>query len=1041
MKMSVSIKKGTFLILFLTYASISSWGQVSFDQEFAVAETYIEAEKNKALEKVIARIEKTKEKGNEISTAKLNYLKGVAFLNKEELTKAIQLLEESIAFGEKENITSLFLTNAYIMRGHCSTDLEKYDDALSYYEKALTIAKKNNQKETKLADIYYLLGLNARERNLLITANSFFKKGVAILKKVYQSEHPSLLKFYEELSINHKAIGNYDLGIKYLQNKLEILNKDTIANKAEIIAHHLSVGKFYRIIANHHKAITYYEKALDFTKRWDADNIEHEAMLHYYIGDAHHFLAQYEQAFAKFEIAKLVNPKDNFFKYEIHRRKGQQESSENNHKKAWNHFQIALNGLESDNNSYEYDIMLCYVSIIDHLVLEVKDYNKALLYIEKAEAIGSFQFYFQFYANMAKAICYLNLGNFKKSTMYFAEAKSVIKGKLSKEKVGLQPLNNRVYLNYWMAENLFSQGKTETNIALIHKADKLLARNIDLINYLLSKYQEQSAKESLTTNYYEVFEKSIAVKHYLFQLTQNTTYLSDAFSISEQSKNLTLFETINTNKAFSTAGIPPSLKEKENRLKSNITYLETMRYEENEQLEKNDKLISQLNNDIFDLKQEYEGLISKIEKDYPRYQQLKFKSSTSTVEDIQKNLISENQTLIEYTLTDSILYVYLINQDTFKAYSLRQNKKELAEKINRFRSSIYSYRSLSNLTFASRNDSLIAVTNQLGFELYEGLIKPLEEALTSKVIIIPDDNLGYLPFDALLKKLPQNGNKLAVHYLLEDYYISYAHSAKWLKELGGNTTTDFKENFVGIAPLFQETAENIDGIAAITGFREGLNPLKYNEEEVVNIKNSIGGKIITGISATRKAFIKYVQQGQVLHLATHGKSNDEQGDYSYLAFAEPTETTGNQFLYVKDLFNLKIPADLVVLSACETGLGEIKKGEGIVGIGKGFSYAGAKSMVTTLWRVSDNATANFMPLFYNNLKAGQAKDEALWNAKRQFIEKYRNAAHPFFWSGYVAYGNMAPIKFQHVNWSISLLLSLLLTSIVVFFVARYLVRK
>ena len=79
--------------------------------------------------------------------------------------------------------------------------------------------------------------------------------------------------------------------------------------------------------------------------------------------------------------------------------------------------------------------------------------------------------------------------------------------------------------------------------------------------------------------------------------------------------------------------------------------------------------------------------------------------------------------------------------------------------------------------------------------------------------------------------------------------------------------------------------------------------------------------------------------------------------------------------------------------------------------------------------------------FYANLKTGQAKDEALWNAKKQFIETYRNAAHPFFWSGYVAYGNMKPIKFQHFNWSISFVFSILLISIIVFFITRYLVSK
>ena len=116
-------------------------------------------------------------------------------------------------------------------------------------------------------------------------------------------------------------------------------------------------------------------------------------------------------------------------------------------------------------------------------------------------------------------------------------------------------------------------------------------------------------------------------------------------------------------------------------------------------------------------------------------------------------------------------------------------------------------------------------------------------------------------------------------------------------------------------------------------------------------------------------------------------------------------------LYVKDFFTIHIPAELVVLSACETGLGQIKRGEGIVGIGKGFSYAGARSLVTTLWRVNDNTTAKFMPLFYENLKNKQPKDEALWQAKKTFIQTNRDA-HPFFWAGYIAFGDMQSIDFQ-----------------------------
>ncbi len=1018
--MKVPLIKVSFFVLFLVWSlgiTLAQTSQILLNQQFSIAQEYIDSNKTEVLKNVIITIEQNIQEENRLEVAKLNYLKGAYHFKTAKATEALEWINKAIAPLKEDSIDKFFLTNAYIVNGQALTILERHDEALSYYQKALNICKEGS----KISNLHYLIGLNAQARKLLISSNKSFQKGVALLELDSPPNYPLLIKFYDQLSLNYKTIGNYDLGIKYAQKNLDIKLKETPIDTTEIVNHYLSIGKLYRTIADHHKAITYYKRALHFCQQLYPKEIKQEANLYYYIGDAYHFLKKYKESFFNFDQARITNPKDNFFQFEIHRRKGEKESKENNHDIAWKHFQIALNGLESDKSSYEYDIVLCYVSIIDHLILEVKDYKTALSYLHKAETINTFQFYFQFYANMAKAICYLNLEDFDKSTTYFAEAKTVIKGHITREKVGLRQLTNRVYLNYWTAENFFQQGKKKTDLELMHKADKLLSNNIDLINYLLSKYQEQSAKESLTTNYYEVFQKGIEVKHYLFQQTQRTSFLSEAFSISEQSKNLTLFETINTNKAFSTSGIPQLTREKENLLKSNITYLETVRYEENEQVVKNDKLIGQLNNDIFNLKQDYEYLINEIETNYPRYQQLKFKPTNSTVKNIQDNILLENQSLIEYTLTDSILYVYLINRDTFKTYHFLQNKDALESKINHFRKSIYNYRPISDLVNTQRNDSLIAVTHQLGFELYKVLIQPLEKDLSGKVIIVTDGSIGYIPFDALIKELPQNLDKQGTRYLLEDYSISYAHSAKWLNELYNTKSASFDENFVGIAPIFKPTSDSFNSIAY---FREGLGPLKYNREEVENIKNYIGGKVITGLAATKQAFLQYIQKGKVLHLATHGKSNDEAGDYSYLVFAETGAKKENRFLYVRALFNLKIPAELVVLSACETGLGEIKRGEGIVGIGKGFSYAGAKSMVTTLWRVSDNSTANFMPIFYKNLKAGQPKDEALWNAKKEFIATYRMTNHPFFWSGYVAYGNMKPIVFQEYNWSYSLLLGI-----------------
>ena len=138
-------------------------------------------------------------------------------------------------------------------------------------------------------------------------------------------------------------------------------------------------------------------------------------------------------------------------------------------------------------------------------------------------------------------------------------------------------------------------------------------------------------------------------------------------------------------------------------------------------------------------------------------------------------------------------------------------------------------------------------------------------------------------------------------------------------------------------------------------------------------------------------------------------ANTDLGDYSYLAFSE-IDPNDNQ-LNVGELYTMDIPAELVVLSACETGLGEWQRGEGVIGLERAFSYAGAQSLVTTHWKVSDKASARLMGYFYDELALGLPKDQALQKAQLAFIEEQDNwLAHPFFWAAYVQKGNTAPLS-------------------------------
>jgi CHAT domain-containing protein len=147
----------------------------------------------------------------------------------------------------------------------------------------------------------------------------------------------------------------------------------------------------------------------------------------------------------------------------------------------------------------------------------------------------------------------------------------------------------------------------------------------------------------------------------------------------------------------------------------------------------------------------------------------------------------------------------------------------------------------------------------------------------------------------------------------------------------------------------------------------------------------------------------------VLHLATHGKANALEGAFSYLAFATENGSPQDGLLSVTDLYNQTLQTELVVLSACETGLGELQRGEGILSLSRAFAFAGAHSIVSSFWSVNDEATMLVMDGFYRLLAGGAAKNTALRTAKLQYLQQHPAAAHPFYWAGCVLVGDGSPL--------------------------------
>ncbi|MFQ5446967.1 MAG: CHAT domain-containing protein [Saprospiraceae bacterium] len=559
------------------------------------------------------------------------------------------------------------------------------------------------------------------------------------------------------------------------------------------------------------------------------------------------------------------------------------------------------------------------------------------------------------------------------------------------------------------ANLLFSFYEKSDKLRYLLAADSTFQQALSLIDLIKNSFDEPGSRIALLDNYFLIYEKAIAVKDALKTATGDVKYWEEAFYIAERSNAIILNEALHTVDAEKFAGIPDSLLAKDHQLKIDLAFLEKQLFEENlKGAQRDPRVISRLNDRIFALKMAQENLQQKLRQQYPAYFELRYNAKVASVQDLQKKVLYPDQTLLSYFVGEDNIYAFVVSANAFNMVHL-QKAFPFEAWVEEFCRSIYRFNPGSS-DFDLKNQKY---TN-IGHELYELIFKPLEPSIgTNRLVIIPGGVLGYLPFEALLTTPAADYNRFDnLEYLLKKYQISYCYSATLLQEVRRKKSRDHR--FIAFAPTYGGDTLNVrsDPWQAILG------SLKYNQREVQGIHHIMGGDIYLNASATESQFRKSAPQADILHLATHGKSNDQHGEYSYLAFYQTPDSVENELVFVKDLYTMRLRASLVVLSACETGVGEFQRGEGIVSLARGFLYAGASSIVTTLWSIDDNASAEIMVSFYKNLKAGQPKDEALRTAKLEYLHRMRNTnrSHPLFWAAFVPVGNMEPIASSFMPW-------------------------
>ena len=244
-------------------------------------------------------------------------------------------------------------------------------------------------------------------------------------------------------------------------------------------------------------------------------------------------------------------------------------------------------------------------------------------------------------------------------------------------------------------------------------------------------------------------------------------------------------------------------------------------------------------------------------------------------------------------------------------------------------------------------------------------------------------------------------------FLTQNHTLSYVNGLKFLTLEKEHSKNSFEQHFAGFAPEYSR---------GINESRSKNGILLYTGKELQKIAKTLGGgALYLKTEATKTKFLESLGQSNIHHLAMHSNLDENDYNYSSLVFQN------NEKLYFKELYNLNFPSEMVVLSACNTGIGQLLSGEGLMSMSKALNYAGVKSTVYSLWQVPDKETSDLMVLFYENIEKGLDKAESLAQAKRQFLIKYSAKSHPYFWAGFVVNGDLSPIERNRSMLKIALL--------------------
>lgn len=972
-------------IFFISLPTITSAKILLFVQETSQDKRLTEEEINKL-------IEEAKQLTNKIT--------------KESLTAALEkyerLLLEYKYLGDIKKQATVYekITQIRLNLGDTKQAIEDIKKLLEIYQ-ALGDKQAEGKIHSSLGVVYGRLG--EKEKQL-----EAYQKGLSIFQTIGDKNSEASLLFFLGLLLEDD--GKIEKALDYYNQVL--LLRETTDNKQGQLNVLSKISQVYLQIGKSQKALEFAQKALDIEK--EIGNITNKSILLYQKGSIYFLLKDFTRARDCYQESLALARLTKNTEQEAAALNAIGKTYISDTGESLKYYLQAITLYKSIGKSFELPSPLIGVAITYSLL---GDYKKAEEYLNQALALAQ-----ELNDKATEANILYFIGIAKLSTNNLNEATECFNKSLE--------LYEKMGYSVGKVKNLYQLALLEQKKDL-PKAIKLIEEALEAIEVFRTNINSQELGESYfdkTQNYYDLYI-DLLIK--LYEEEQKENYLAKALEINEKRRARSLRELLTEAQIDIRQGIDAQLLEKEKEIQVKLSIKEQQKRQllaKKTPLEKIEKIEKELRELIYQRKETQ----TQIKINSPAY------ATLTQIQDISlptiQSLLDDSTMLLEYSLGKDSSYIWLVTNNKVQYYKLA-SRSEIEKQAQIVYNLLVSKGLPSNVKNTSSLDSdyNLAVT-----KLSELVLFPLSSQLANKrLLIVADGTLQYIPFNILSKHTSLNRQRSFSPLILENEVVNLPSAATLLllrekKEKLINKTTitivadpifskddpRIKQSIVKKESKIEDKVKNNVNLASAETFREkeinsinDLSRLPFSRQEATAITSLLSKENyqqFLDFDADYDLLTKgKLANNKILHFATHSIINNDYPELSgiVLSLVDREGNPKNGFLQLQEIYNLKFSANLVVLSACQTALGKEVKGEGLVGLTRGFMYAGAKQIIASLWKVDDRATAELMKYFYQNLlKNNQSPSNALREAQLQMMKQPRWKS-PYYWAAFVLQGD------------------------------------